>query len=177
MNPEQNDVTRPLSNEQPAQVGGLLRRASLGPQPELHLDVLLKALRLVPDGHETEQEDRDTWQADAAGYVITIRPDHICGFAEEGDGKVLTVLTGRIVENGGTLTLTTRAVVHPPTDDLMSGWVSTAWTAVLTLGPLMPVHAQVGECPRHRHVGVGENDMPGVAVLLAYLQAWGVLEC
>lgn len=175
MNPEHNDVPRPLSNEQPKQVGGLLRRASLGPQPELHLDVLLSALHLVPDGHETEQEAPDTWQASVAGYFVKIRPDHICGFAEEGDGKILTVLTGRIAENGGMLTLTTRAVVHPPTDDLMSGWVSTAWTAV-TLGPLMPWHAEVKVCPRHRHVGVGENDMPGVAVLLAYLQAWGVLE-
>lgn len=160
--------------------GPLLCLADLAREPQFHLDELLDVLSHTPDGFTTLRQTvavRDGqleqgWEADANGYAVTILPDHICGFLEEGDGKVLTVITGRTTESKGGLTLSAYLKEFPTEQPTDHPYYSVVWQANVRLGE------QLGNWEQHSRAyqqGLGECETPGVAALIAYLRAWGVL--
>lgn len=160
--------------------GPLLRLADLKRSPELHLDELLDVLRQAPDGCTTARTQvrvgsrtEAGWAGDADGYQITIAPEHICGFSEEGDGKVLTLITGRVKDSRGGLTLTSLLKEHPRTRETDGVYYSIVWQAHVRLGEDL---GNWEPNPRAGYQGLGECETPGVAALIAYLRAWGVLE-
>lgn len=159
----------------------LLKLSDLGSPSDLCLDQLLDVLRQVPDGFTTrrmtgyepgEPEPRDLrWTLEAEGYGIGVQPDMQCGFLEEGDGKVLTAITGRIGETKGNLTLSSTLVERP----VLHGtpWVEVEWRVSIHLGVFLP---NWDENPRAGEMGLGAASNPGTAALIAYLKAWGVVE-
>lgn len=151
-----------------------LKLDTLAREPEFHLDELLALLEQVPDGFgtmrgEVRQDDKwvNGWFLSDGAYVINVNPEYQCGFDEEGDGKVLTVMLSRIAQKGGQVSLTTTprfrdtAPVEP--------YFYMGWRAGIYLGE------EVEDCPTRR-TGLGFCDKPGTAVLVAYLMAWGMVE-
>ncbi|MBB5363072.1 hypothetical protein [Deinococcus humi] len=167
--------------------GVLLRVADLAREPEFHLDELLEVLAQVPDGYLTERAEvwsgetkEPGWELEADSYEIGVDPNYRCGWSENGDGKVLTAITSRLQETSGLLVLVTAQVMQtpPPGPVHIKPYMQAVWNAAVTLGQGMPLGCacDLFENPRAGSQGLGQNDGPGVATLLAYLRAWGVLE-
>lgn len=152
-----------------------LNLTDLKREPQFHLDELLEVLATVPDGYDTKRTNPETWEAEIAnGYTVTIQPEYACGFAEVGDGKLLTLVTQRLGETHGVFTLTTRQGQRKPDQYSAAPYPVTTWAASVTLGDELPwVIAE----PNHRagREGAGEAEEAGTAALIAYLRAWGVL--
>lgn len=149
--------------------------------PAFQLDELLALLDRVPSSGRQKRMTifskspcgkyayvDEGWEADAGGYGVVIVPEYKCGFAEQGDGKVLTVVTQRLtdpfeVDEGGTLRLSTvfrrDSYEHPK--GRTHSFTRPGWLAIVRL--------------RNGGRGRGESEHPGTAALLAYLRAWGVL--
>ncbi len=147
--------------------------------PAFQLDRLLELLALVPDGDDAQRAtvqslNGDTvqaepgWDISAYGYGLTVQPQYRCGFAEHGDGKVLTIITQRLTDpfqRRGALRLSTVDLPRvPPKQGIHRGYSSTEWVARVSL------RSETGW-----RRGRGQSMHPGTAALLAYLRAWGVL--
>lgn len=161
--------------------------SALDREPEFHLDQLLELLRQTPDGFTTRRLPErlpcdvtgtryvpPSWEANAQGYAPHIVPAYQCGFLEDGDGKVLTVITGRVQETEGKLTLSTLQRVRRP--EKGEPYLETAFSCTVTLGERMPLESDEWENPRCGQAGLGESRHPGTAALIAYLMAWGVVQ-
>ncbi|AAF12370.1 hypothetical protein [Deinococcus radiodurans] len=160
--------------------------STLDDEPEFHLDQLLELLRQTPDGFTTRRwqvgvlladdgvQYAPGWEANAQGYAPRIIPAYRCGFLEDGDGKVLMVITGRVQETEGKLTLSTLQRVRRP--EKGEPYLETVFSCTVTLGERMPFESDEWENPCCGRAGLGESRHPGTAALIAYLMAWGVVK-
>lgn len=136
--------------------------------------------RTHPDGELT------VFEASAGGYYWDIDPNYYCGVQENGDGKILSLLTTRLLHGAWY----THGHQDTPTR-LMVDWHIEPYLKerVVPADPgdperkrppreeqryLEPVVKAVVKLPSGE--GVGYSEMPGTALLVAYLTAWGVLE-
>lgn len=144
--------------------------------PEFHLDQLLELLATVPDGFTTQRTEvwvsgkqEAGWDVTAGGYFIGVQPEYKCGFAEEGDGKVLTALVGRLAETKGQVTIATTPKFADAPPAGIEPYFYVGWRVGVKLG-------EEARSPRRHKIGIAFGDMPGTTLLLAYLRAWGVVE-
>lgn len=142
--------------------------------PEFHLDQLLELLATVPDGFTTERTEvwvsgrqEAGWDVTAGGYFIGVQPEYRCGFAEEGDGKVLTALLGRLAETKGQVSISTTPQFADSPPAGLEPYFYVGWRVGVKLGE---------NCSRANNAGVAFGDMPGTTLLVAYLRAWGVIQ-
>lgn len=159
----------------------LLKISDLAREPEFHLAELLEVLRRTEDGYDTRRISDAMFEADAGnGYDVTIYHEYQCGFDEDGDGKVLTMICGRLAESGGLLTLTLAQVERPEHYDHVND--VQYWTPRWRVSVQLPAtYAILGPMngdpsPRAGQTGQAEGDRPGTAALVAYLRAWGTVE-
>ncbi len=155
----------------------LLDVSTFAREPEFHLGHLLDVLSCTPDGHRdvvVPERGFDHWDCDAGGYVINVNANYQCGFDEEGDGKVLTVITQRVANTGGMLVISTVPVQLPAINALNLGpFVSINWQCTVMLGA--DCRAEELDIEVAGQAGRGCSSHPGTAALLAYLRALGTL--
>lgn len=159
----------------------LLKISDLKREPEFHLAELLDVLRLTEDGYDTRRISDATFEADAGnGYDVTIHHEYQCGFDEDGDGKVLTMICGRLAESGGELSLLLRHIERTEHYDHLNDipYTTPQWWAKVTLGNTYAILGPMnGErSPRAGQIMTATADRPGTAALVAYLRAWGTVE-
>lgn len=123
------------------------------------------------------------YEGTAGGYYWTIDPEYHCGFTEEGDSKVLGMLISRltcpewgIVNWDGNVAQRIKwDLTHLLVKRTSSGHPGIPEKNVSPRDPveyqIALVRAQV-ELPHGS--GVGYSEHPGTALLIAYLQAWGL---
>lgn len=150
--------------------------STLDLERDAHTDKLLELLSTVPDGYHTARADvwvggkkEPGWHLEADGYYIGVQPDYKCGWDEEGDGKVLTALLTRQAETKGQVNLTTTAGFRDLGNGEHEFYVK--WRAGVHLGSTTGLG---DDSPRAGRPGLGWANDPGMALLLAYLRAWGV---
>lgn len=161
-----------------------LRLQDLPNDPAFHLDQLLDLLATVPDGYPTKRltlpDGEPGWELDlASSYTLKLNPQYQCGWQEAGDGPLLTALTSRLGDSRGRLRLHNRIERRIiPSENGSETEKIVVWDAKVTLGGL-PLFASEDTDTTPRTGCKGEtkgHDDPGIAVLVAYLCAWGVLE-
>ena len=161
-----------------------LRLQDLKRAPEFHLDQLLDLLASIPDGYRMQRltlpDGEPGWELDLAdGYTLKLNPQYQCGWEEAGAGPLLTTITSRLSATHGRLRLNTRIEKQTdPTGTVRGTYTAVVWDAKITLGGL-PLFASddTDRTPRTGCKGEAKgHDDPGIAALVAYLRAWGVLE-
>lgn len=146
--------------------GPLLRLADLARSPEFHLAELLALLPHVRDGYTSNQAEvpGTVWNLEGAGgYSVEVLPDYQCGFSGEADAPVLITVVERVQGcEGASMKMQTRQSPRSfaLNDKEKCHYVTLEWRVQVTL-------------PSGK--GEGVNDHLGVAALVAYLRAWGVL--
>lgn len=146
--------------------GPLLRLADLARAPQFHLPELLALLPHVQDGYKSLLIDvlESRWSLDGAGgYSVEVLPEYQCGFSGEADAPVLITVVERVQGcEGAAMKMQTRQSPRSfaLNDKEKCHYVTLEWRVQVTL-------------PSGK--GEGVNDHLGVAALIAYLRAWGVL--
>ncbi|MHA0043463.1 hypothetical protein [Deinococcus sp. PEB2-63] len=146
--------------------GPLLRLADLARSPQFHLPELLALLPHVQDGFTSNQVEvpGNVWNLEGAGgYSVEVLPDYQCGFSGEADAPVLITVVERVQwTEGASMKMQTRQSPRSfaLNDKERCHYTMLEWRVQVTLS---------------RGKGEGVNDHLGVAALIAYLRAWGVL--
>ena len=146
--------------------GPLLRLADLKRSPEFHLAELLALLPHVQDGYKSLLIDvlESGWSLEGAGgYSVDVLPEYQCGFSGEADAPVLITVVERVQGcEGAAMKMQTRQSPRSfaLNDKEKCHYTVLEWRVQVTL-------------PSGK--GEGVNDHLGVAALIAYLRAWGVL--
>ncbi|OWL96543.1 hypothetical protein CBQ26_09200 [Deinococcus indicus] len=147
--------------------GPLLRLVDLRRSPEFRLAELLALLPHVKDGYTSQRIDvpGNVWNLEGAGgYSVEVLPEYQCGFSGEADAPILITVVERVQETeGASMKMQTRKSVRSSVfqHGEKQSYAVLEWRVQVAL-------------PSGK--GEGVNDHLGVAALVAYLRAWGVLE-